>query len=158
MGDLSHAGVLKDNLLVAEALHRLVDRWTAEPAMAAHIPSWIHGDATTSNFITPRAGGLVAIDWERMRIADPASDLGRLLAEVTHAIGRYGGNSGEAADVEAFTRAAYSAALPDDWDVDALLRRTRFYQASSTLRISRNGWLSRLERMGMVARAMALLA
>ncbi|NLI17834.1 MAG: aminoglycoside phosphotransferase family protein [Actinomycetales bacterium] len=158
VGDLSHAGVLKDDTLVSEALHRLIDRWAADPAMAEFVPGWIHGDATTSNFIVAHAGGLVAIDWERMREADPASEVGRLLAEVTHAILRYGGNSDEASEVDVFTRSAYAGALPDDWDADALLHRSTFHQASSTLRIARNGWLTRLERMGMVAQAMALLA
>lgn len=158
VGDLSQAGVLKDNTVVAEALHRLVDRWAADRAMAEYIPSWIHGDATTSNFIVAQADGLVAIDWERMHVADPASDLGRLLAEVTHAVLRYGGNSDEAAEVDTFTRSAYVAALPEEWDVDVLLRRSQFHRASSTLRIARNGWLTRLERTSMVARAMALLS
>jgi hypothetical protein len=34
----------------------------------------------------------------------------------------------------------------------------RFYQASSTFRIARNGWLPRLERTDLVAQALALLA
>jgi len=157
IGDLAYAGVLQDNALVCDALRRLVDRWFSEPLMLAYTPTWIHGDATTSNFIIPTSGGMVAIDWERMRIADPASELGRLLAEVAHAVGRYGGNGDEAADVVAFTGAAYLAALPPEWEGAAVLRRARVYQASSTLRISRNGWLTRQERTGMVAQAMALL-
>jgi hypothetical protein len=38
-----------------------------------------------------------------------------------------------------------------------LIERARFYQASSTLRIARNGWLSRLERSALVVEGMALL-
>jgi hypothetical protein len=52
---------------------------------------------------------------------------------------------------------SYREALPDDWDAASLLERARFYRASSTLRIARNGWLSRLERTALVAQAMALL-
>ena len=38
------------------------------------------------------------------------------------------------------------------------MKRARFFQASSTLRIARNGWVSRLDRMGLVAQALALLS
>ena len=40
----------------------------------------------------------------------------------------------------------------------AVVSRATFYHASSALRIARNGWVSRLDRMGLVAQAMALLA
>lgn len=48
----------------------------------------------------------------------------------------------------------------DGWregGVDTLIERARFYRASGTLRIARNGWLSRLERSALVVEAMALL-
>jgi hypothetical protein len=40
----------------------------------------------------------------------------------------------------------------------AVVSRASFYHASSALRIARNGWVSRLDRMGLVAQAMVLLA
>ena len=40
----------------------------------------------------------------------------------------------------------------------ALRERAVFFRATSTLRIARNGWLSRLERTALVAEALALLA
>jgi len=48
--------------------------------------------------------------------------------------------------------------LPEGWDGDSVINRARFYRASSTLRIARNGWVSRLDRTALVAQAMALLA
>lgn len=155
--DLTRAGVLEGNPLVTGALLRLVDRWAADPTMQDYVPVHIHGDATTSNFIVPGEGSLVAIDWERMWIADPASDLGRLTAEVAHGIVRLGGNDDEAAEIIRFAQQAYLNALPPGWDREALAHRARFYRAASTLRICRNGWLPRLERMNLVAQAMALL-
>jgi hypothetical protein len=53
---------------------------------------------------------------------------------------------------------AYRQGLPSDWNGDAMIRRARFYRASSTLRIARNGWISRLDRTALVAQAMGLLA
>jgi hypothetical protein len=100
----------------------------------------------------------VAVDWERLKVADPAADLGRLMAEVGHSVVRHGGTAEEA---EAFLQhlvQSYQLSLPPAWDRDALPLRARFFRASSTLRIARNGWLSRLERTALVAQAMALLA
>jgi hypothetical protein len=53
---------------------------------------------------------------------------------------------------------AYRQGLPADWSADALIDRAIFYRASSTLRIARNGWISRLDRTALVAQAMGLLA
>ena len=52
---------------------------------------------------------------------------------------------------------AYCRTLASDRDANALLERAQFYRATSTLRIARNGWLSRQERMTLVAEGMALL-
>jgi len=103
------------------------------------------------------AEGVIAIDWERAGPGDPAADLGRLIAEVTHSVVQHGGSAAEAAAyIDPLCR-AYTLALPDEWGGKALQERARFYQAISTLRMARNGWLSRLHRTALVARAMALL-
>jgi hypothetical protein len=52
---------------------------------------------------------------------------------------------------------AYQQVRDDGTDTEAIVRRARFYQASSTLRIARNGWVPRLARTALVAQAMALL-
>jgi hypothetical protein len=52
---------------------------------------------------------------------------------------------------------AYQRARSLKVGVDALIERARFYRASSTLRIARNGWLSRPERSALVLEATALL-
>jgi hypothetical protein len=154
---LAKHGVLQDNALVRDGLGRAVDRWAGEPAMRNFVPTTIHGDATTSNFVFPWDGGLVVIDWERCKVADPAADLGRLLAEVSHSISEQGGDVAEAEPLLARAADAYRRTLPAAWDADAIVQRARFYRASSTLRIARNGWLSRLDRTALVAHAFALL-
>jgi thiamine kinase-like enzyme len=155
--ELAEYGVLAGNQLVVDALQRLIERWAADPAMTQYLPTLIHGDATTSNFVFAWNGGLVAIDWERMWTADPAGDLGRLTAEVSHSVQQHGGDYSEVEQLLQFTVQAYCQDLPSDWDIAALQRRARFYHASSTLRIARNGWLPRLERTAMVTQALALL-
>ncbi len=156
--DLTKHGVLQGEPLVRDGLIRLIDYWAAVPAMGSFVPACTHGDATTSNFIFPWDGGVVAIDWERCHVADPAADLGRLMAEVSHSVKQYGGDVAEAVSLLQHLAEAYRQALPPDRNAEALVERARFYQASSTLRIARNGWVSRLDRSTLVAQALALLA
>ncbi|MCZ7544814.1 MAG: phosphotransferase [Anaerolineae bacterium] len=135
-----------------------MDRWAARPEMRAFTPAFIHGDATTANFIFPWGGGVVGIDWERFKTADPAADLGRLMAEVAHSIKQHGGSVAEAVPDVQHVVDSYCRLLPPGWDADALVERARFYRAASTLRIARNGWVPRLDRTALVAQASALLA
>jgi aminoglycoside phosphotransferase (APT) family kinase protein len=155
---LSRYGVLQDYPIARDGLTRLIDHWAANPPMQEFVPTLTHGDTTTTNFIFPGRDTVVVVDWERLRVGDPAFDLGRLMAEITHSINQHGGGVAEA---EPFVRRmvdTYRHALPPSWDGDAVADRARFYRASSTLRIARNGWVSRLDRTALVAQAMALLA
>lgn len=151
-------GVLHDDPVIAEGLQRLINRWAIDPTMREFVPTFIHGDATTTNFIFPWNGGIVGVDWERFKIADPAADLGRLLAEISHSLNQQGGSVEEAVPDLEHTIEAYCKRLPADWDLGCFLMRTRFYRAISTLRIARNGWVSRLDRTALVAQALALLS
>jgi aminoglycoside phosphotransferase (APT) family kinase protein len=155
--NLGRWGVLQQRSSVVGALRALVDGWMGRPEMAAFVPTLVHGDATTTNFLFPRSGGVVGIDWERLHVADPASDVGRLMAEVWHAVERFGGDATEAESFAGDVWEAYGGAMPPGSDVEAARTRARFYRASSMLRIARNGWLSRLDRTALVAEAMALL-
>jgi thiamine kinase-like enzyme len=154
---LSKHGVLKRRPLLRHKLSRLVDAWEVNPSMTAFIPCLIHGDATSTNFVIPQTGGIVAIDWERAEVSDPASDLGRLMAETSHAIKQQGGNQEETSRLTEILRQAYLSKQESDADPATLLTRARFYQGSSTLRIARNGWLSRKYRKSLVDEALGLL-
>jgi tRNA A-37 threonylcarbamoyl transferase component Bud32 len=156
--DLVRWGVLKHDPVTADGLSRLIDHWAGLSSMEAYTPTLNHGDATTTNFIFPWEGGVVMIDWERMESGDPASDLGRLMAELGHSIQQHGGTVTEAVPAIQHLTDAYREALPAGWDHDAVIERAQFYRASSMLRIARNGWVSRLDRTALVARAMALLS
>lgn len=165
--ELSEYGVLQDDPLACEGLERLLGAWAGRPEMLRYTPCLNHGDATPSNFVFPTGspvkGGegaafqLAAIDWERARLSDPAFDLGRLMAEVMHSIHAHGGSPAEALPFARHIAEAYLRAAPDRRKVEDILYRARFYQAASTLRIARNGWISREVRLGMVAQAYSLL-
>jgi thiamine kinase-like enzyme len=157
VNDLVRWGVLETDPVVRDGLITSIDRWVARDAMAQFSPALTHGDATTTNFIFPWDGDAVAVDWERLYVADPAADLGRLMAEVSHSVKQHGGSVSEAVDYVDQLARAYCEALSNDKDANALLDRARFYRASSTLRIARNGWVSRLDRIALVAQALALL-
>lgn len=152
---LARWGVLEGNQLVCDGINNLIDRWAASRVLAEYTPTLIHGDATTTNLVFPWSGGVVGIDWERLKVSDPAADLGRLMAEVSHSIHNHGGNVAEAIPLVEHLAAAYCQARPCEPGFES---RLRFHRASSTLRIARNGWVSRLDRMALVAEALALFA
>lgn len=154
---LAEHGVLQDYPIAREGLTGLIDSWAAKSEMEEFVPCLTHGDATTTNFVFPQVGGVVILDWERLRAGDPASDLGRLMAEITHSINQHGGSVAEAGPFVQHLADAYRGAQSERQNDEALLSRARFYRASSTLRIARNGWVSRRDRTALVAQAMALL-
>lgn len=157
---LEEHGVLGDEQLAAAALRRLMARWGDDPAMGRYTPALIHGDATSTNFVFPTGdpeSAVVAVDWERLDVGDPAFDLGRLMAEVSHSVREQGGNGVEVAHLIEHLGDAYCCARSDDDEAAGIIERARFFRAASTLRIARNGWLSRLARMHLVVEAMGLL-
>jgi thiamine kinase-like enzyme len=156
--NLARHGVLQKHPGVKNGLVKLVEKWGREKLMWDFDPTINHGDATTANFIFPPQDGVVAIDWERSELADPAADLGRLMAEVAHSITQQGGDFAEGQVFNQHITDIYLSLLPTRWDAGALLQRALFYQAISTLRIARNGWLSRQDRFGLILEAFALLS
>jgi len=156
--NLTKYGVLQNHSSVQSGLGNLVEKWARDPIMWDFQQTQNHGNATTSNLIFPPDGGVVAIDWERSEIADPAADLGRLMAELTHSVNQRGGNFAEGLSFANDFANAYYNHLSSNWNTENLVYRARFYQATSTLRIARNGWLSRLDRLALVLQAFALLS
>ena len=159
MDNLSRYGVLKDNPIIQDGLLCQIRRWAEKPEVHHYTPALNHGDATTTNFIfTNQEDELVVIDWERSRVMDPAADLGRIMAEVEHSISQHGGDVREAQPLIEHLVKVYADTVSKRIDAEALFERARYYRAITSLRIARNGWLSRLERTRLVAQAMALLA
>ena len=156
--NLTKQGVLQNCPSVQSGLGDLIEKWVTDPIMWDYQPTQNHGDATTSNFIFPPEGGVVAIDWERSERADPAADLGRLMADVTHSVIQYGGNFTEGVDISNALAAAYCNQMSSNWDTVSFAYRARFYQAIGTLRIARNRLLSRQDKLALVLQAFALLS
>jgi len=156
--NLAKHGVLQNLPNVQSGLVLLIEKWATGQLMWDFPLTLNHGDATTTNFIFPPDEGAVAIDWERSEFADPAADLGRLMAEVTHSVNKYGGNYSEGVSFAHELSVAYCKEASLNWNTDNLFHRAKFYQAASTLRIARNGWLPRKDRLALVLQAFALLS
>lgn len=155
---LAKNGVLQNHPSVQTELGYLIEKWGTDSVMWDYQQTLVHGDAAASNFIFPPGGGVVAIDWESSERADPAADLGRLMAEVTHCVNQYRGNFTEGVDFSNILATAYYNQISSNRDAESLAYRARFYQATGTLRIARNKWLSRQDRLALVLRAFALLS
>lgn len=156
--DLARSSVLSGEAVIAAGLRRRLDAWSERSSLTDFGPTLIHGDATTTNFVFPSAAGVVAIDWERLALGDPADDLGRLAAEVAAGIRSHGGPAEEAEATVGRILTAYGAAAGAGRVDEPFAERFRFHRASSTLRIARNGWLPQTDRLRLVAQASALLA
>jgi len=132
--------------------------WGARFAAFADRPVPVHGDATPTNFLFPD-GRAVAVDLERLRVADRLFDLSWVAAEIRHAWGwrAHDLKGGEEA-IGSFFRSYLTAlnAAPD------LARRlfalNPFYMALGELRICRNAYLSPTYRRRLLAEALECLA
>jgi tRNA A-37 threonylcarbamoyl transferase component Bud32 len=144
-------------------LDELIAGVAGNPLLHSFTPVFTHGDATTGNFVFDAAGELVALDWERAQVADPAADLGRLLAEVGHSL-RQQQQDGEAvaallqATQDAYAQGSVHAGHDGARQWQHLQSRARFYEAISMLRIARNAWVGLPFREELVRRAETLLA
>ncbi len=151
-----------------------------EAALAAERAAWearlaefpdrqvlVHGDATPTNFLFPDNGErgrpphmrAVALDLERLRVADRLWDLSWLAGELKHAWSWRTGLTDAAEGAIGHFFAAYLAALggaPDP--AERLFLLNPFYMALAELRIARNTYLSWDYRRWLVAEARRCLA
>jgi len=118
----------------------------------------VHGDATPTNFLFP-GGRAVALDLERMKLADRLFDLSWIAGEIKHAWGWRANDlkGGEAAIGHFFE--AYLTALGAGPDAaPRLFGLNPFYMALAELRICRNDYLSWTYRRRLVDEALECLA
>lgn len=157
------ADLLRDEPARWQWLDERIARQAGNDLLHSFTPVFTHGDATTGNFVFDGAGALVALDWERAQIGDPAADLGRLLAEVGHSLRQQGQGQTAASALLQATKDSYRVCSagetprPAEW-WERLRSRARFYEAISMLRIARNVWVGLPFREELVRRAGALLA
>jgi aminoglycoside phosphotransferase len=118
----------------------------------------VHGDATPTNFLFPD-GRAVALDLERLRVADRLWDLSWVAAELKHA---WGWRAHDFFAAEAAIRHFFRAYLEAVAAAPATARRVYhlnpFYMALAELRIARNAYLAWDYRRELVAEARRCLA
>lgn len=120
---------------------RLRDKWLEMPFMVSERVI-IHGDATPTNFLFMNRGDVVAIDLERIRMADRVFDIGMVCGEIKHA---FLWRTGDLYVSEPFIRyflMEYSSHFQETENAFIeITRRNPFYMALTELRIARNSWL-----------------
>ena len=153
---LHRLGLLTDEDEAALAAERCA--WEGSLAKFSDHQVLVHGDATPTNFLFPN-GRAVALDLERLRLADRLWDLSWLAGELKHAWAWRTGNPAAAEGAIGHFFSSYSAALPVGPDLAERLHLLNpFYMALAELRIARNAFLSGAYRRWLVAEARRCLA
>jgi aminoglycoside phosphotransferase len=140
------------------ALSRERDFWEVRLAAFPDRQVLVHGDATPTNFLFP-GGRAVALDLERLRVADRLWDLSWVAGELKHAYGWRGSHAaGAEGHISHFFRAYLSAWPAGKALAPRLYCLNPFYMALAELRIARNAYLSPAYRRELVAEARRCLA
>ena len=142
-----------------------------EEALAAESIAWearlpefpdrqvlVHGDATPTNFLF-HEGRVMALDLERLRVADRLWDLSWVAGELKNAWGwRTGNLAGGEAAVRRFFAAYLAASNADGALAQRLYQVNPFYMALAELRLARNSYFSWDYRLTLIAEARRCLA
>lgn len=117
----------------------------------------VHGDATPTNFLFSD-GRAVALDLERLRVADRLLDLAFVVGEIKHAWGwRFQDFYGSEAPIRHFFQAYINALPADGYLTQRIFRINPFYMALAELRIARNAYLSWDYRRALIDEALRCL-
>jgi aminoglycoside phosphotransferase (APT) family kinase protein len=160
---LHRLGLLTDDEGAALAAERCA--WEGRLAEFPDHRVLVHGDATPTNFLFPANGGrgrpphrAVALDLERMRLADHLWDLSWVAGELKHAWAWRTGHPVAAEAAISHFFAAYLAALPGSQQLaERLYFLNPFYMALAELRIARNNYLPWDHRRWLVAEGIRCL-
>ncbi len=152
---LQAAGLLSQGELAA--LREELLAWEILLAKYSDYQVLVHGDATPTNFLFPD-GRAVALDLERLRMADRLFDLSWVAGEIKHAWGwRFQDFYGSEAPIRHFFQ-VYSNVLPADGELtQRIFRLNPFYMALAELRIARNAYLSWDYRRALIDEALRCL-
>jgi hypothetical protein len=150
-------GQLKElGLLTREDEAALEDEKVQWEAIWPQLPDCqvlVHGDATPTNFLFPD-GRAVALDLERLGVADRLWDLSWVAGEVKHAWGWRTGDLSRAEPCIRHFLASYLNAVQATPELSQrVFRLNPFYMALAELRIARNGYLSWTYRLALIAEA-----
>jgi hypothetical protein len=139
-------------------LYLLREAWHNQSMMWEDRGVLVHGDATPSNFLFGKGCTVLAIDLERMQLADRVFDLGRLCGELAHFFHQGKGDPGAAEPFIGHFLWEYCCHFPDRMSAfRAITRRIPFYMGITLLRIARNSWIDQDYRWRLVQEAKKIL-
>lgn len=142
----------------ADELYWLRDRWREKPRMWEDNQVYVHGDATPSNLLFGRDLSVIAIDLERMKLADRTFDLGRIAGELQHYFLQASGDAQAAEPFIGHLLWEYACHFPDrDRTFHSITGRLPFQMALTLLRIARNSWVTAPQRGRLVEEAKIIL-
>lgn len=118
----------------------------------------VHGDATPTNLLFGDDLGVIAIDLERMKMADRIFDIGRVAGEIKHFFMQYAGDKWLAEPFIGHFLWEYACHFPDrSRAFRSIVRRLPFYMGMTFLRIARNPWIPAVYRRQLLDEARATL-
>ncbi|MGC9977391.1 MAG: phosphotransferase [Syntrophales bacterium] len=127
----------------AEEFHQLKERWREKGFMWEDNQVLVHGDVTPTNILFGDGPWVIAIDLERMKLADRVFDVGRVVGEIKHFFMQYTGNKWLAEPFIGHFLWEYACHFPDrDSAFRSVTRRIPFHMGVTLLRIARNSWIT----------------
>jgi hypothetical protein len=142
----------------AEEFHGMKERWREKGFMWEDNQVLVHGDVTPSNILFGDGLWVIAIDLERMKLADRVFDVGRVAAEIKHYFMQYTGNKWLAEPFIGHFLWEYACHFPDrDSAFRSIARRVPFHMGMTLLRIARNSWINGHYRRQLLDEAREIL-
>jgi aminoglycoside phosphotransferase (APT) family kinase protein len=140
-------------------LNAIAERWTASNVLSTGHKVCVFGDIGPSHFIFREGlGEVTAIDFELLRAADPAEDIGRMIGELLQAFySETGDFSTGAAYCEHFCSAYAGHFLRGIESIDQLMARSRFFTGFFLVCIGRHTGLDLEYRRRLIGEAMTSL-
>jgi aminoglycoside phosphotransferase (APT) family kinase protein len=127
----------------AQEFYWLKDRWREKGCMWEDNQVLVHGDVTPTNILFGDGPWVIAIDLERMKLADRVFDVGRVAGEIKHFFMQHTGNHLLAEPFIGHFLWEYACHFPDrDSAFASITRRVPFHMGLTLLRIARNSWIN----------------
>ena len=143
----------------AQALYQSKDRWRMRACVWEDRRVLLHGDMTPANVLFGDGPWVIAIDLERMKRADRAFDLGRVVGELKHFFMQHAGDRSAAEPFIGHFLWEYACHFPDRAAAfRSITERIPFYMGLTLLRIARNEWVTDGHRRRLLDEALQTLA